>query len=89
MTLHHIFTDSPSSWQQLRQLAQSQDGLLFLGNGLYQLQQQIEPLPQTCYYRASDADARGLINLPTFATAISDSEWVALTLSHARTMSWN
>lgn len=88
MTLHHIFTEHPSLWQQLNQLAQSHDSLLFLGNGLYRLQQQIEPLPQTCYYRASDADARGLTTLPTFATAISDTEWVALTLSHARTMSW-
>lgn len=70
----------------LRTLVSDDCSVLFLGDAIMALlnffnQQQI-PL----YYRQTDADSRGLtrllLNHP--ATAVTDEQWVELTLSHAR-----
>ncbi|MBJ7536662.1 DsrH/TusB family sulfur metabolism protein [Marinomonas transparens] len=94
MQLHQInqlaySSDLESLWQDSLQAGDSllliEDGILRTNN-INDLRTLIESKKVSLYYLQSDADAYGLS--PTIGTALSDSEWVDITLSAQSNISW-
>lgn len=85
MTLHIISSPSPERLSQASSLSSEGDEFLFVGDALYLL----PSFSRFTRYRIKDAEVRGLIeNMPTTAIGVTDTEWVELTLSCTRTLTW-
>lgn len=82
--LHQVFSASPAVLQQVVSVAADDDCILLLGDGCY-----LACAGGDARIRARDADAsvRGL-HLPLHMAALTDDEWVSLTLSCTKTLSW-
>lgn len=85
MTLHIIASPSPERLAQACDISSDKDEFLFIGDALYLL----PSFSRFARYRIKDADIRGLTkNMPTSAIGVTDAEWVELTLSCTRTLTW-
>ncbi|MBM95675.1 MAG: hypothetical protein CMI09_07505 [Oceanospirillaceae bacterium] len=82
--------------QALVPLLNDGDSLILLGDACYtqtQWRQSLDAIAQgkdsiPIFVRQSDLEQRGL-GRPVQMTVITDSEWVELSLSHSRTISWS
>ncbi|WP_430462535.1 DsrH/TusB family sulfur metabolism protein [Thalassolituus sp. LLYu03] len=83
--IHQIFSPNPSVLMDVSALAAAGDCVLLLGDGVYLQEQAAAHF--TVYVRAQDAATRGLA-VTASATSISDQEWLALTMSHTKPISW-
>ena len=82
--LHQIFSATPAVLQQVVSLAASDDCILLLGDGCYLAGTACDDRIRA---RSVDAEVRGL-HLPVHTAALTDDEWVSLTLSCSKTLSW-
>lgn len=89
MILHLIMTPQHDALANALRLAQDNDRFLLLGDGVTTAH--AHSVAHRGFFRHSDALARGLADNECWQSlsAISDDEWVALTLSAQQVISWS
>jgi sulfur relay protein TusB/DsrH len=91
MILHQFSCSLDKALELLPSVAKN-DGILLINDGVYWLRQPstLTALPTnvTVYVLESDASARGITINPPFKV-ITYSDWVELTLSYSKTVSWS
>lgn len=86
MTLHQICGFNPAIIEQMLAACSATDEFLFIGDGLSLL----NLWQGTARYRISDAESRGIqSSLPAAAIGLNDKEWVELTLTYDRVITWH
>lgn len=90
MSLHLVFSASALTSTELQHALNPNDELIILGEALFSLLQADLSTFQTLplYARSKELDERKLTQAVQFVQAISDSEWVALTLKQHNTLTW-
>jgi len=84
-TLHVL--SHQSALTELKRFWQAGDCLLLTGDAVYLCH---DNLPQPCFALIDDVFARGLDqHWPTHITRINYSQWVALNVDYARSVSWS
>lgn len=88
----HQFSCSLDKARELLPSVAKDDGILLINDAVYWMRQAntMAQLPSnvTVYVLESDASARGISISPPFK-AITYSDWVELTLSYSKTVSWS
>ncbi|MBE0483436.1 MAG: hypothetical protein IBX52_08025 [Bacterioplanes sp.] len=89
MILHLIFSPSTQSLQQAMELSMPVDRFVLLGDGVTVTH--ASAVAHRGYYRPIEVDQRGLAHAECWQalTAISDEQWVELTLSATQVVSWS
>lgn len=83
-TLHQVLASEPHLLKQLSQVISSEDSVIFLGDGCYQLSRW--SLANSTFAMTEDLAVRGLKS--NMAKSITAQEWVEMTLSHTNVMTW-
>lgn len=83
-TLHQVMASEPHLLKQLSQVISSEDSVIFLGDGCYQLSRW--SLANSTFAMTEDLTVRGLKS--NMAKSITAQEWVEMTLSHTNVMTW-
>lgn len=92
-TLNASAREQQALLQRLLRCASTGDSLLLIENGVYNLTdadalKAINAAGLTLYCLQADALARGLKNSDSNATVVDDNEFVALSCSHQKVISW-
>lgn len=85
MALHILMSQAPHWPERLQAILNMDDVLLLAGDAVY-----LQPLFRyhtRVYVREHDVELRGISLLPP-AKALSDDDWVSLTLAHQPVLSW-
>ncbi|MDK2776520.1 MAG: hypothetical protein KYX62_02540 [Pseudomonadota bacterium] len=85
MTLHLLFSADPQVLNKVRSLTAAGDRIMLAGDGVY-LAPSCSAADENIASRETDLRRRGLI--PGHTTALSDSDWVKLTVTADNTLSW-
>jgi sulfur relay protein TusB/DsrH len=84
MTLHQVMASAPHILKQLSLVAGSEDQVIFLGDGCYQISRWSLPTP--AFAMEEDMRIRGLHSIDI--KLITANEWVAMTLNSTNVMTW-
>lgn len=84
-TLHQLFSADPGTAARVSALSDNEDSLLLLGDGCYLIGALNSDRP--LYALQHDLQERGLTP-PADVRVISDDEWVQLTLTTDKQISW-
>ena len=83
-TLHQVMASEPHLLKQLSQVISSEDSVIFLGDGCYQLSRW--SLANSTFAMTEDLAMRGLET--KVAKSITSQDWVNMTLNHTNVMTW-
>jgi tRNA 2-thiouridine synthesizing protein B len=83
-TLHQVMASEPHLLKQLSQVISSEDSVILLGDGCYQLSRW--SLANSTFAMTEDLAMRGLET--KVAKSITSQDWVNMTLKHTNVMTW-
>lgn len=85
-TLHLMYSPNRETLERISELKSNDDGILLLGDGCFLANNSYQP--RQFMMRQKDADIRGINPELSTLRLISEEEWVAMTLTFDKTMSW-